>query len=449
MKFIDLFAGLGGFHLALSRLGHQCVFACEKEHHLRELYEKNFGILPTLDIREVDIESIPQHEILCAGFPCQPFSKAGDQQGFACPKNGDLFDYVVRIVERHRPKYLLLENVPNLKWHNNGDTLGKLERKLEGLGYNLRHERLSPHHFGIPQIRERIFIVGSRSGLATFGWPERVRSRRTIRSVLSSRPKTARRLSAQVQDCLDTWQRFIVSMPSNVEFPACPIWSMEFGATYPYEETTPHRMGARALSAYRGSHGVALREASAEQVMDLLPSHARTKQDSFPAWKVRFIKQNREFYQANRDWIKPWLPSILRFPPSLQKLEWNCKGEERDIWRYVIQFRASGVRVKRPTTAPSLIAMTTTQVPIIGWEQRYMTPRECAKLQSMAELKYLPKSDEKAFAALGNAVNADVVELVASALFDSENTDARQDSGRDSRERKPRKSHSARQLRVA
>jgi len=101
----------------------------------------------------------------------------------------------------------------------------------------------------------------------------------------------------------------------------------------------------------------------------------------------------------------------------LQKLEWKVKGGERNIWEYVLQFRASGVRVKRRTTAPSLIAMTDTQVPIIGWERRYMTPRECARLQSLEGLKQLPATPTKAFHALGNAVNSRVVEIVAKALL--------------------------------
>lgn len=421
MKFIDLFAGLGGFHLALTRLGHDCVFACEKEEHLRQLYKANFDLLPEADIRLADVEQIPKHDILCAGFPCQPFSKAGGQEGFACPKNGDLFDYVLRIIRRHKPKYLLLENVPNLKWHNNGDTFGNLKGQLERLGYTVKYEKLSPHHFGIPQIRERIFIVASRAGLSDFEWPKPIKSRRSIRSILTAKPKSARRLSKQVESCLDTWQQFIASMPSNVDFPPGPIWSMEFGATYPYETGTPHELGVSALRDYNGSHGVRLSKVPPSERMALLPSYARTPQTTFPLWKVRFIKQNRDFFQANKKWIEPWLAKIVHFPPSLQKLEWNCKGDARNIWDHVIQFRASGVRVKRPRTAPSLIAMTTTQVPIIAWERRYMTPRECARLQSMSGLRHLPKSEEKAFAALGNAVNVDVVELVANALIGASN----------------------------
>jgi DNA (cytosine-5)-methyltransferase 1 len=116
--------------------------------------------------------------------------------------------------------------------------------------------------------------------------------------------------------------------------------------------------------------------------------------------------------------LDKWIPSILVFPPSLQKFEWNCKGEERDIWKYVIQFRASGVRVKRPTTAPSLIAMTTTQVPIIAWEKRYMTVRECARLQSMDALKHFPEVPTRAFKALGNGINVKLMQLVAKQLLE-------------------------------
>lgn len=173
------------------------------------------------------------------------------------------------------------------------------------------------------------------------------------------------------------------------------------------------------LKGFKGSHGTKLGYLrTLEERWAALPSHARKAEMEFPKWKQDFIRQNRQFYEDHKTWIDSWLPKILKFPSSLQKFEWNVKGGKRNIWDYVIQFRASGVRVKRRTTAPSLIAMTDTQVPIIGWQKRYMTPRECARLQSLDGLKSLPKSPAQAFAALGNAVNSNVVEMVARALLE-------------------------------
>ena len=128
MKFIDLFAGLGGFHVALEKLGCKCVFASEIREDLRILYKKNFPKTPRIegDITKIDLHSIPQHDILCAGFPCQPFSLAGYRQGFDDKKGrGNLFDYICNIIdikEENKPSFLLLENVSNLRDHDHGNT---------------------------------------------------------------------------------------------------------------------------------------------------------------------------------------------------------------------------------------------------------------------------------------------------------------------------------------
>ena len=418
MRFIDLFSGLGGFHLGLSRLGHQCVFACEIADDLRSLYKKNFGIEPAGDIRGIRADEVPAHEVLCAGFPCQPFSKAGNQRGLKCRKWGDLFNHVVRIVGRRRPRYVILENVPNLARHNNGDTWEKMRKRLEKLGYDVSIKTLSPHRFGIPQIRERVFIVASLPGLHHFSWPaQRTRMARNIRSLLDKNPKKARKIPGHIVRCLRIWQKFLKQFPKKEELPSFPIWSMEFGATYPYKKTTPHAVGEAKLGQYRGNHGKRLSQIPASSRMNALPSYARVKSRRFPEWKIRFIEQNRALYRRHKKWIDQWKKQLLAFPQSRQKLEWNCKGEERNIWSHLIQIRASGVRVKRPTRAPAIVAMTSTQVPIVAWERRYMTARECAKLQSLIGLRHLPKATTRAYEALGNAVNADLVEMIAKQLL--------------------------------
>ncbi|WP_081741556.1 DNA cytosine methyltransferase [Bacteroides reticulotermitis] len=151
MKFIDLFAGLGGFHLALEKLGHKCVFASEIISELRELYQTNHGMECSGDINAIKIKDIPKHDILCAGFPCQPFSQAGFQRGFEDEKSGNFFYKIMEILEHHKPEFVFLENVPNLKTHDGGKTYEIIHTTLETL-YDVREDIISPHYFGIPHI---------------------------------------------------------------------------------------------------------------------------------------------------------------------------------------------------------------------------------------------------------------------------------------------------------
>ena len=158
MTFIDLFAGLGGFRLALESLGATCVYSNEWDKPVQNVYRENFGDLPEGDITKVDEHTIPDHDILCAGFPCQAFSISGKQRGFE-DSRGTLFFDVARIIRQKHPKIVFMENVKNFASHDNGHTLEVVKGTLEELGYTFFKDVLNAVDYGIPQNRERIYMV--------------------------------------------------------------------------------------------------------------------------------------------------------------------------------------------------------------------------------------------------------------------------------------------------
>ncbi len=417
MKFIDLFAGLGGFHIALDKLGHKCVFACEKKEHLQELYEKNFNIEPHGDIKGIDVKDIPKHDILCAGFPCQPFSKAGHRKGLKDKKNGDFFHRILLILDEKQPNYFILENVRSLLSHDNGETYSFIEEELKKLGYSVDKKIYSPHNIGIPQHRERLFIVGSKKGLNSFCWPKIKETNININKFIKHKKAKGKKLEEDKLNVINLWQDFLNSI-DGLELPHAPIWSMEFGATYPFEDKTPYATSEAKLAKLKGSFGQSLKKLSKDEQLKKIPRYARKEDEFFPDWKKKYIRNNREFYKKHKKLLKPIVKKISKLPiESWQKFEWNIKTikDNRKINEHFIQFRGSGVRIKKTDFFPSLVTVGA-QIPIIGTEMRYLTREEGAALQSMEGIK-LPKDLNVCFSALGNAVNSELVKMIANELL--------------------------------
>lgn len=377
-RFIDLFAGVGGFHIAMSRLGGKCVFASEIDPYAAKTYKANFGIDPQCDIRLVDEKNIPQHDVLCAGFPCQAFSKAGKQEGFDDTR-GTLFFEIKRILKYHKPKYIILENVRNLASHDGGRTWRVISESLKELGYIITEKPLivSPHQVGVPQLRERVFILGvhaSKTGVKElhFHLPASHRNQTNGKSILNGNAPRKYSINEYEEYVLRAWDDFIGGVDrTNLGF---PIWAMEFGKTY-----------------------------------DL---------GQLPGWKANFALKNRQLYQQNKTFIDRWLKKysyLSDFVNTHTKFEWQAGNSIESVWQGIIQFRPSGIRVKRPSEFPALVAMV--HIPIIGWEKRRLTPREVANLQSFPEDYTINDNNLQAYKQFGNAVNVKVVEFLARQLF--------------------------------
>ena len=245
--FVDLFAGIGGFHLAMHELGGKCVFASEWDKDAQITYAANYGIAPKGDIRKIKEIDIPRHDVLCAGFPCQAFSKAGKQLGFADETKGTLFFDVERILKYHKTKYIILENVRNLVSHDNGNTWKTIYSHLVKLGYRLTPEPLiiSPHHFGVPQLRERVVVLGvydpknSQKPLEIPLPTLKSKSACSLDTILEAECKDAAdyALSKEEVDVIDTWDEFYRGIKEKIL--GFPIWVDWFKTPPPPKNEMP------------------------------------------------------------------------------------------------------------------------------------------------------------------------------------------------------------------
>ena len=374
-KFIDLFCGIGGFHHAMKSLGGECVMACDIDKKCREVYENNFGIKPEEDITKLDETTIPDFDVLCGGFPCQAFSHAGNQEGFNDIR-GTLFMDIIRILKHKNPRFFILENVKNLKAHDSGKTWKVIYSNLIDAGYYTYEQPIvaSPHQVGIPQHRERVYILGVRSDLVKTiqPFPKLPSKACSIETILTD--EEGDKLSKTDIETLNHWEAFIQHFKFT-KLPTFPIWSDSWDA--------------------------------ADEV-------------GLPKWKQTFIDKNKAFYEEHNKFLKPWLNQARKlsgFTGSKRKLEWQCGNfkEGDSLWNLLFQFRPSGIRVKRPNYSPALVAMA--QIVIVGSKQRKLTPREVARLQSFPDSHKLHPSTAVCYKQFGNSVNVEIVKMMAMHLF--------------------------------
>ena len=236
---IDLFAGIGGIRLGFEHWGCKNIFSSEIDTHAAKIYADNFGDTPFGDINEIDPAQIPDHDILLAGFPCQPFSIAGKGLGFADTR-GTLFFNIHQIIKEKRPQTFLLENVKRLKTHDNGKTFAVITSSLKALGYTLYFEILNTLDFGLPQKRERIYIIGFRDKI-DFSFPSKLGYYKPLSEILEPEGKIPNNyyLSARLQEKRQAALKITPNYPS--------IWHENIGGNI---SPLPYSCALRAGGSY-------------------------------------------------------------------------------------------------------------------------------------------------------------------------------------------------------
>lgn len=397
-RYIDLFCGIGGFHQGIDRVSAEmgfeaeCVFAADNDPSAASVYRNNYGIdcYHDLKLKEthdlIDI-AVGEHELTClfGGFPCQPFSKAGSQEGFANEMKGTLFFEIEKIVHRHHPKFILLENVRNLKNHDSGHTWNVIYNSLTEEGYVVDDVIISPNHIGpIPALRERFFILAyNRESLGVTDDDIDM-----LRNRVYKQRKTSIYPHNRVERGLNR-RYFDIDAPSDLE---------------PFNEETI-QMWDDLLQLLRSSNRTI--------ISPLWPHYFDPLLDitNEPAWKQKIIRKNQEFYRKNADIYDQWLNEhrdhFDQLCQSDRKFEWNAGDDLDNVWQGIIQFRPSGVRVKRPDFIPTLVAIN--QTPILGPNRRYLKVSEMAKIYGFRRLRFGDQSEAESQKQLGNTVSVDVV----------------------------------------
>lgn len=397
-RFIDLFAGIGGFHAALKAYGGVAEYSVEIDKAAAQVYERNWGGRSPLgniteDANETTM-NVPAHDVLAAGFPCQPFSKSGAQRGMD-ETRGTLYWNILKIIEERKPTIVLLENVRNLAGPRHIHEWAVIIKTLREQGYRVADvpaifspHLLPPERGGRPQVRERVFITatydpdGITEGLPVDpvalpsdrvdNWNPQDWHLDTHLPLDDTHNVPGCELSPSERLWIDAWDDFVQLMWERVEggrLPGFPIWA----------------------------------DSWADFDLPIDPS--------FPDWKRSHLRKNYEFYAAHREvldaWAEKWGVFTDAFPPSRRKLEWQAQDTPR-LWDTVMHFRPSGIRAKRPTYLPALVAIT--QTSIVGPRERRLSPREAARLQGLPDwFDFGEQRPGATYKQLGNGVNVGVV----------------------------------------
>lgn len=398
-SYIDLFAGIGGFHAALSAAGGECVFASEIDQEAVATYARNWKMDVAGDITALTEPEmkVPYSDLVAGGFPCQPFSKSGQQRGME-ETRGTLFFNIEQIIIEHKPAVILLENVRNLAGPRHAHEWKVIVDHLREEGYRVSSKPaiFSPHLLppslgGRPQVRERVFITGTYVG------PERAMAETDVEPLVT--PIAVDGWNPQDWDLyeyLETGKIDAKYNLSDAENRWVDVWN---ALVVRHRELTAKKLPGFPLWA----------DAWVTKRKMYLDHGGKEAFEAIPAWKKDFLMKNSAFYEDHKELIDQWrkdFPDFADFPASRRKLEWQAQ-EAESLNETIMHFRPSGIRAKRPTYVPALVAIT--QTTILGKERRRITPREAARLQAFPEWFEFGDRDAAAYKQLGNAVNVNVV----------------------------------------
>lgn len=409
-RYADLFAGIGGFAAVLEALGGQHVYSVEIDPHASAVYSRNWGRDPYGDVTKDAAENVMRvgaHDVLAAGFPCQPFSKSGAQKGMD-EIRGTLFFNIMEVLKAHHPTLVVLENVRNLAGPRHAHEWEVIIERLRAEGYQVSETSavFSPHQIdpvfgGSPQVRERVFITATLvpeghvadPHVQPVALPHHVRMTREwdlvddlpldpVHGVLG---EDLGEPEVNWINHWDKWVQFMLALRASQAdaegkparpLPGFPVWANVWVASQRERDELMHPGGVRV-----------------------------------PSWKANFLLKNWDLYDSIRAvdaaWLRTWLKKTRTFPESRQKLEWQAQ-DATSLWKCVLSLRPSGIRAKRMTHLPALVAIT--QTPILGPRERKLSAREAARLQGLPdEFDFGPQRDALTYKQLGNGVNVGVV----------------------------------------